>query len=300
VTGYLHREYAESLDTFGTPSELPGSKGWILERSIPGFDYYDAMGCYPLFFCQNWSLLKADLEEIEERLVSLSVVTDPFGDYDEAYLGQCFPDVVIPFKQHFVVDLSRPLDTFVHSHHRRNARKALKDLRVERGTNPADFLDDWISLYQTLIERHNIDGIAAFSIEAFARQFNVPGIVVFRAVYNDTTVGMLLWYVQSNRAYYHLGAYSARGYELGASFALFDYAIRYFAEHELEWLNLGAGAGLSGESGLDRFKGGWSTGVRPAYFCGRILDVAKYAEILRVRRLPPTKYFPAYRVGEFH
>jgi len=111
---------------------------------------------------------------------------------------------------------------------------------------------------------------------------------------------MLLWYVQGNRAYYHLGAYSPRGYELGASFALFDSAIRYFAGHELEWLNLGGSAGVTaGESGLDRFKRGWSTEVRPAYFCGRVLDRAKYAEILAARHLPATAYFPAYRAGEF-
>jgi len=40
--------------------------------------------------------------------VCLSLVTDPFGDYDEAYLRQCFPDVVIEFKQHFIVDSRTP------------------------------------------------------------------------------------------------------------------------------------------------------------------------------------------------
>jgi hypothetical protein len=189
----------------------------------------------------------------------------------------------------------------VHSHHRRNARKALNQFIVERCEYPGDFLDEWVELYQTLVERHNITGIAAFSRDSFARQFQVPGLVAFRAVRNDKTEGMVLWYVQANRGYYHLGAYSPIGYELRASFALFSAAIEYFAVLGLEWLNLGAGAGAGtgAESGLNRFKQGWSTGVRTAYFCGRIFDRDRYQEIVQSRRAQSTDYFPAYRAGEF-
>lgn len=302
MSGYLHRLYAESLAGFGVPRELPASRGWILERTVPGFDYHDAMGCYPLFACQDWSRLHADLASIGDTLVSLAVVTDPFGEYDAARLRECFPDVALPFKEHFVVDLSRQPNTFVHSHHRRNARKALRDMRVEQCDNPIDFLEDWNDLYAMLLARHNITGIAVFSRESFAKQLRVPGIVMLRAVHDDATVGMLLWYRQGNRAYYHLGAYRARGYELGASFALFDYSIRYFAERHFQWLNLGARAGLGTPeaSGLSRFKQGWSTGTRTAYFCGRVFDRKKYQELVLAKNVPPTEYFPAYRSGEFN
>ena len=138
---------------------------------------------------------------------------------------------------------------------------------MERCLEPLEFLDDWVSLYQTLIDRYDITGISAFSRNSFAGQFSVPGIAAFRAVENGATAGMLLWYQQNNRAYYHLGAYSNRGYEVGASFALFDFALRYFCSRQLKWLNLGAGAGAgSSNSGLTRFKQGWSTGVRTVYF----------------------------------
>lgn len=300
VSGYEHSAYAASLSEFGQPRLLPGSGGSILRRPIPGFDYCDAMACYPMFVCQNWQLLKSDLENIEDDLVCLSAVTDPFGEYDLAYLRECFPDVVRPFKQHFVIDLSRPIDTFIHSHHRRNVCRALRQVQVEKCANPADFLDDWDALYRILIERHNIAGIAAFSKASFAMQLKVPGIVAIRAVQNDETVGMLLWYEQGNRVYYHLGAYSTLGYQVGASFALFDYSIRYFAQQQIEWLNLGAGAGLgSAQSGLNRFKQGWSTGTRTAYFCGRVFDRKKYQELVIARNVPATDYFPAYRLGEF-
>lgn len=301
ATGYLHPLYCQSLSEFGTPRLLPESGGWILEREIPNSRQLDAMGCYPLFACHDWSRLSIDLENIGNSLVSLAVVTDPFGEYDPADLRNCFPDLAIPFKEHFVVDLSRAPDTFVHSHHQRNARKALREIRVAECGSPMAYLEEWATLYAALVEKHNITGIAAFSRESFAKHLRVPGIVALRAVHNDATVGMLLWYEQGNRAYYHLGAYSSRGYELGASFALFDYAIRYFAERGFAWLNLGAGAGVgtSGEQGLSRFKQGWSTGVRTAYFCGRIFDRQRYREILEPMALSATRYFPAYRLGEF-
>jgi len=300
-SGYAHADYAASLSEFGSPRLLPNSRGWILERKISGSSYVDAMGCYPLFTCLDWSQLKTDLANIRNDLVCLSLVTDPFGEFDEAYLRKCFPDVTMSFKQHFVTDLSRPLETFVHSNHRRNARRALAEMQIEKCANPEDFIDDWTRLYSTLVARHEITGILTFSRESFARQLQVPGLVAFRAVRDGATLGMLLWYQQDNRAYYHLGAYSAEGYDLRASFALFSHSIEYFAEQKIRWLGLGAGAGSGADSnsGLSRFKQGWATDTRAAYFCGRIFDREKYQQIVAAQNVAPTKYFPAYRVGEF-
>jgi hypothetical protein len=301
-SGYMHPAYAGSLKEFGRPLSLSRSGGWILERRIPSTDYSDAMGCYPVFACRDWSQLDADLEQAGQRLVCVSLVTDPLGEYDAAYLRECFRDVVIPFKQHFVVDLGRSLNTFVHPHHRRNARKALAAVRVEVCADPSAHLEEWYALYRILVERHGINGMAAFSRESFAGQLSVPGIVALRALAADDneTVGMLLWYEQGDAAYYHLGAYGARGYELRASFALFSHALEYFAARGLKWLNLGGGAGAAGgTSGLSRFKEGWSNAVRTAYFCGRVFDSKKYEEIVSAKGVGPTEYFPAYRLGEF-
>ena len=301
MTGYAHPKYAASLSEYGTPRFLRHSGSWILERKIAGTPYSDAMGCYPIFVCRDWSSLEQDLASLDKNLVCLSLVADPFGDYDMAHLRMCFPDVAFPFKEHFVIDLSRPLDTFVHSHHRRNTLRALREMQVERCINPASFLEDWMGLYSNLIEKHNLTGMVAFSRQSFAGQLAVPGIVAFRAVHNETTIGMLLWYKQARRVYYHLAAYSPVGYELRASFALFDYSIRYFADQQCEWLSLGAGAGAgtNEQSGLSRFKQGWSTGTRTAYFCGRIFDKQRYDEIIKLRNVESTRYFPAYRAGEF-
>ncbi|MCU1268249.1 MAG: hypothetical protein JWM21_4567 [Acidobacteria bacterium] len=301
MTGYLHAQYAQSLADFGRPTHLPESGSWILERQVPDTPYLDAMGCYPIFACEDWSRLPSDLEQLEGVVLGLSVVTDPFGEYDAALLHRCFPFRVQPFKQHFVVDLEQPLESFVHPHHLRNARKAGRVLRVELCPEPLEFLNDWVGLYEALVERHSIKGLAAFSRDSFAKQLMVPGLVALRAVADAGTEGMLLWYQQGEIAYYHLGAYSARGYDLRASFALFSTAIEYFAAQGLRWLNLGgaAGAGEGQSSGLSRFKEGWSTGVRTAYFCARIMDHEKYQELVKAKGMEATEYFPAYRLGEF-
>lgn len=303
LTGYAHGDYARSLAEFGRPQPLPLCRGWILEREIPGCSCSDAMGCYPLFACEDWSHLHEDLQNLESAgyLVTLAVVADPFGDYDVAYLQQCFPQVVAPFKEHFAVDLSRSPADSVDAHHLRNARKARSLVDVELCPESAQVLEDWTRLYDNLIARHAIKGISAFSRASFARQLQVPGMVAMRARHEGTTVGMTLWLVQGNVVYYHLGAYSETGYALRASFALFWTAIEHFAERGLRWLNLGAGAGAAGAGtdGLTRFKRGWSTTTRTVYFCGRIFDNARYETMVRAREIAPTAYFPAYRQGEF-
>lgn len=300
VTGYLNSEYAESLSEFGVPTELTRCGAWILKRQIAGFAYYDAMGCYPLFACQDWSQLHLDLEEIEDELVSLALVTDPFGDYDEVYLRRCFNDVVVPFKAHFVVDLSRPLDEIGSSRRRYDARRALRDVRVEVVQKPIQFLDQWVILYKSLVDKYGIRGLRAFSRGAFAKQLSLPGSTLFVASYRDAIVGAKINFVHGDVVYAHLAAFDTVGYEVGASRALDWTTIEYFAG-KARWLNLGGGAGIAQDAtdGLSKYKRGWSTDTRMAYFCGRIFDLEKYTEVSKANCVSATDYFPAYRKGEF-
>ncbi len=299
MTGYLHVGYTRSLMEFGIPRELPRCGGWILERQIPGFFNHDAMGCYPLFLCQDWSQLQHDLEEIRDELVCLFMVTDPFGKYDQACLSRCFKDTVFPYKEHFIVDLSYPINDIVPSKDtRKSTRKAIKDLHVEKCQKPVQFTEECVALYNTLILRHNIKGIRAFSEKAIAKQLSIPGMIMFRALHEGVTVGIHLWYVIGEVGYSHLSAYSSIGYKLRAAYALQWSAIEYFTG-KIRWLNQGAGIKRDGTDGLSRFKRRWSTGTRTAYFCGRIFDHARYSEIVKVKGIIDTDYFPAYRKGEF-
>jgi Acetyltransferase (GNAT) domain len=307
ATGYLSAGYAHSLAEFGAPVALPGSGSRILRRTVaPGIA--DAMGLYPLFCCRDWTALAADLDEVgraraaEVPLTSLVVVTDPFGANDPGILAAAFPDRVMPFKDHFVADLSRPLSSFVSTHHR---RYALRDtVEVEVCAQPLAWLDDWCRLYNHLCARHRIHGIPALSRAAFARQLVVPGITALRASAAGETLGMVLWYRQGDVAYYHLAAYSDEGYRQRASFPLFWLAYEHLAATGAGWASLGAGASAGsaalsqGTDGLIRFKRGWSTGTRPTYLCGRIFRADIYAALAAQRGLADSRYFPAYRHGE--
>lgn len=296
----MHPQYAESLMEFGVPRALPRSGGWILERQVPGKSSRDAMGCYPLLSCQDWSRLHIDLDEVGDELVSLSLVTDPFGDYDPEYLRRCFRDIVVPFKEHYVVDLQRPLNEIAGRRHRKNARRALRNIRIQAVEEPATFLEKWLSLYNDLIEKHAISGISAFSRAAFAKQLSLPGTVVLCATYEDVPVAAQIYFVHGDVVHCHLGAASQTGYDQGALHALDFFSIEYFAD-KVRWLNLGGAAGITcgDNDGLGQYKRGWSTETRTAYFCGRIFNQELYGKIVKDAGITATDYFPAYRKGEF-
>ncbi len=303
MTGYLNAAYAASFDEVGVPRWLPNCDGWILKRQVPGTSLQDAMGCYPVFCCRDWHRLSDDLTELETQreLVCLSLVTDPFGDFDERSLRGWFPHRSMAYKEHFVRDLSLPVDRFLPENHIRNAARGLKSLTLELCQPPHNHADEWIALYRNLTSRHSITGFAAFSDRTLAAQLSVPGIYAWRALYRDRAVGMVLWYRCGDVAYYHLAAFSDEGYEQRASFALFITAIESFASMGVRRLGLGAGSGVAGacEDGLTRFKRGWSSGTRTVYFCGRIYDSAAYEALRRSRGSADSSLFPAYRAAEF-
>jgi hypothetical protein len=299
MTGYLHRLYAESLAEFGEPWELPHAGGWILQRRTPVLGLQDAMGCYPLFCCRDWRRLGDDLAQIQDTTVSVSLMADPFGNHTADLLSSLF-DRVLPHKQHFVADLSLPLERFTSARHRKYGRKALQRISVQVCSDPAVHLDEWVRLYGHLIERHQIRGMRRFSRESFARQLSVPGLVMFRATEGNEPVSLDLWYVQGDVAYAHLVGTSPRGYELQVSYGLKLFALQYFAG-QVRWADLGAVPGVNAgiDDGLASFKRGWSSGTRTAFFCGKILNPAAYRELVRATRSEDTEFFPAYRKGEF-
>lgn len=301
--GYLSRAYAASLAEFGTPLELANSGGWLLARNIPGTNDRDVMGCYPLLACRDWSSLSADLEALRDGFVSVAAVADPFGPADRSVLEVCF-DFVRPFKEHFIVDLERNPDSFLSRNHRYKALRSLRQAHVEICHEPSKHLDEWASMYDVLIARHGLRGVKAFSREAFSRQLQVPGLVMFQYLTDTTAIAAQLWYVQGETACNHLLAMHARGYETWAAYGLCYEALNYFrsgAAGLVRRINLGAGAGLgqADDDGLARFKRGWASETQPVYFCGRIFDQQRYADLTGQSGASASEYFPAYRQGEF-
>lgn len=300
ATGYLHAVYAASLAEFGAARELPRSGGWLLERGIPGCESRDAMGCYPLFACQHWEGLHADLDELAGNLVTVVLVTDPFAPVDKAYLDYCF-DFVKPFKCHYVADLTTPLESFVDRHHRYYARKSCREIEVEVCDTPSRYAQEWIGLYDYLVQTHNIRGIRAFSPECFHRQLSIPGMVLVVARQRGQIVGGHLVAIHGNVAYSHLAACSAPGYQVRAAYGIYWTTLDYLAAHGVSYFDLGGAAGLADTptDGLSLFKHGWSNATRIVYLCGRVFDPSAYARICLRTGRADTQYFPAYRAGEF-
>ena len=296
--GYLSKQYAYSLSEFGKPTYLHNSKAWILQREVPGSRYEDGMGSYPLFCCSDWQAIKEDMDEIQNRLVTLSVVTDPFGAYDAELLQRLF-DRVHKFKDHFIFKTGRPIEEVASKHHRYYSKKAFKEVAIEQCSEPVHLLTEWTEVYSALVQRHELHGIKAFSENAFAKQLQTPGIVVFRALHKGATVGMHLWYIQEMLAYSHLQAMTQRGYELGASYALYWKAIEKLSSI-VNFIDLGAGAGTvsNANDGLTQFKKGWSNQIRSVYFCGKVFNEKFYTELTKERNAAASSYFPAYRNGE--
>ena len=300
--GYCSKDYIHVFSDQGKPVFFDQNMGNLIMRPIFDVpDTYDAMSCYPFFCSTNWSGLCSDINSLSGDLVSVSLVTDPFGDFRIAELRKIFANRLFLFKNHFIVDFKKNWKASIGKHHNRNIRKALSEVDVEFCTNPSNFLDDWCQLYRNLIYRHNIKGITAFSDHSFRKLLHVPGIEAFRATLNGKTIGMTLWMVQSDIGYYHLGAYNNMGYKKRASFAIFDVALNHYAEKGLNFLGLGAGAGIQGNSsdGLSRFKDGWANAKRPVYFCGKIFNKEKYFQLTEIHGATGSSYFPAYRTGEF-
>lgn len=294
--GYRGPAYPHALAHVGRPVPLERSRGWGLLRPIEGTDASDACGPYPFCVCEDWTQIADDAAALASAAASLTLVTDPFADVAPRTLAEAFPDLCIPYKRHYV---ARPGTEPADDHHRRNVRAGLRNAEVEIEEQAEGWLPDWLRLYDHLVLRHAIDGVARFSPESFARQFRVPGMLVARATVAGDVVGMTLWAVDGERAYYHLGAYDERGYRARASYAMFSRVFAALAARGVREVGLGAGAGERDSSaGLERFKRGWATETRQVYLCGRILDPAAYAAACRSRgRLGTAGFFPAYRAA---
>lgn len=257
------------------------------------------MGCYPLFACQDWSVLPSDIETESGAWVSLTLVSDPLAPVGQAELAQCFDDVR-PFKEHLVVDLGQAAVQRTSRHHRYYARRALRHgITIERCDEPEPLASEFAELYEVLVARHGIVGVKRFSRESLRAQLSVPGAVMFRARRDGETLSAHVWYAHGDAAYSHLSATSEEGYAACASYALCAGALDWLAgESTVAVLGAAAGEGSDDDDGLAQFKKGWATGTRIAHLCTRIFDHSAYEELAGARAVDDGGYFPRYRAGE--
>ncbi len=297
----MHPDYAQALAEFGEPRELAACGAWVLVRLIPGGNARDAMGCYPRMVCQEWNRIHEDLAVLRDELVSMVLVSDPFAEVEHSYLLEHF-DVVRPFKHHRIVRLDADWESRVAAHHRYYARRALRKMDVEIVAQPATMIDEWCELYRHLTARHRIRGVQAFSRSCFETMLKLPGVymAVGRLKKDNAIAGMHLTIKQGVYSYAHLAAFSDEGYEISASYGIYWKTIEFLRESGCRFMDFGGAVGNSenGESGLTKFKDGWSQFVRTAYLCGKIFDKEQYNLLCEKRRQGAvSNYFPAYRAN---
>lgn len=294
---YLSDGYAKSLADFGQPRKLLHSGGGWIQRRFASSQIPDGMGLYPLLCCEDWSALETDLNDLADQIISFVAVLDPYGCYDTDFLKKVFPGVFRPFKKHFAVNLSRPLLlSAIADNHKRNIRKADAKLSIDWMYAACDWSSEWCGLYGNLIQRHNIQGPAAFSAVSLTKQIALPGMMAFRAMLGGQTVGMQLWARHGDVACYHLAAYDQAGYDNRASYALTWQALRYWQSEGMAWAHLGGGGGLNDATdGLTRFKAGWSDTEKTAWIAGRICHPKEYERLLLTSSRGGATFFPGYR-----
>src|SRR5688572_26200386 len=121
---YSSNTYLESLSEFGAPVSLPGSQAGFLEEQVGLRPLYDARGAYPLLCATDWEALGGELEENARKWVSVVAVPDPLTAPGWEDLADVFTHVCRPYKEHFVVELSRNYEGPFPEGHRRSVRRA--------------------------------------------------------------------------------------------------------------------------------------------------------------------------------
>ena len=249
--------------------------------------------------CRNPSYLQTDLIRLGSALVSVVAVLDPLDGQESAMYLDAFPDLLRPFKQHYLVNLDGDFVGVRPGKHRRNVKQARKKVRVEIASRPSEHHAEWVALYRQLIAYRNATSSSADFTEAgLQAQLDLPGMRYYRAMVEDTCVAASLWLDRGDHTVYHLSASNETGHRLMASYALVDAALEDAAMRGLGFANLGGAAGLEDDEsdGLAQFKLGWSNERATALIGGKILDHAAYEEICG-----PTEtgsaFFPAYRSG---
>ena len=218
--GYANAAYAASLADARRAARAARCGGSLLVRRTPGLA--DARRDRPLPALRVRRLVGPGGRPRRPRATSSSPCRPRGRPVRQlgarASSTPAFPDLLVPVQG---APRRRPRDGAVararSPHHRRNARE--RALRARRGrgrrAEPADMLDDWIALYDEPRPRATGSaGTAAFSPRASRAQLAVPGIVASARSRTGRPSARRCGSSPGDVAYYHLAAYTQRGYEL--------------------------------------------------------------------------------------
>jgi hypothetical protein len=291
---YSRADYAAASMTGSIGLDVPTWDAAICARGIPGTDLRDACGPYPMLPIATTADIAHGLDAMRRAgCVSFVAVIDPIFCVPEDRLNAF--DAVRHFKTHYLLDLS--IGPFApNKHHRYDIKKARKNVSIVE-TSMRSAAAGFRSAYATLGEKHGFGSADAFLDLHIPFLCDLPGIKVFTAVDGERkAVSYSIWFEHDGVAYNHLGASLPEGYAVGSAYALYAAAIESFSHCRI--LNFGGGAGSDDDpnSGLARFKRGFSNSSASARLVRTILDTDSYEDLCARARIDPAEsYFPAYR-----
>lgn len=281
--------YAEAFG-LGT-IDLPEWQTALLKRSIPGTEWFDALGCYPVTVFGTEPDLQAGRERLRAAgLVSMALVPDPITSPSPQVFSAVF-EICRPFKTHYLIDREAGPVHFAKNH-RWSVRQARKHCGFE-AIALRENLEIWLALYRHTVARHQATGIHDFAPAYFRALAEMPAVTALAARHEGEIVAIILWVRNGDIVYAHLEGGSPAAYRTYATYGLIAAANEHFADCRI--IHLGGAAGLEPEErdGLAHFKRGFANREVTAYFCGSCLDVPRYATLIRDQ--PHTTFFPAYR-----
>ncbi len=293
--GFASTKFVETSCHADDVVPLSRSGAVLVRRPIDGGGH-DLAGPYPLLVVPRPAGLAADLAELDGGpSISVTAVIDPLSCPDAVALGTAFPDLLVPFKRHHLVDLTDGAHS-ASAHHRRYARRAHRSLTIERCDDTARVGDALVVAYAALRARVELSEGSDLTPDELRRQVALDGVSAWIATADGVDLAVALWVRDGRFAWYHLAAATPAGREAWALFGLMATALSELRDDGVELVDLGGPAGTSDRpgDGLDAFKAGWSTHHTLALLGGRVLDRDRYD---RLSEGVDTSWFPAYRAG---
>lgn len=288
---YASEGYARSLAHMGELLVVPEWGGPVLTRPVEASARRDATGPYPLTVIARGADLRGGLARMSRAgLISAVVVLDdrlrpPLAELEGAF------DFVRPFKTHYLYD--RRLGPPVYDkHHRYELRRATASVEVAE-IDLRDHGSAWRALYAELAARHGVSDLHAFPGAYHRALEQLSGLRSFGAFIDGRLASAHLFVAHERYAISHLAASSAEGYAARAAYAVNDLAIAQLSDCEVVNFGGGAGTGDDRDSGLARFKRGFSNAEAPSWLCGKTLDAEAYAALSA--GCVDSGFFPAYR-----
>jgi len=192
--------YAEAFG-LGT-IDLPEWQTALLNRSIPGTEWFDALGCYPLTVFGPAPDLQAGRERLRAAgLVSVALVPDPITSPSPHVFSAVF-EICRPFKTHYLIDREAGPVHFAKNH-RWSVRQAGKHCGFE-AIDLRENLEVWLALYRHTLARHQATGIYDFAPAYFRALAEMPAVTALAARHEGEIVAIILWVRNGEIVYAHV------------------------------------------------------------------------------------------------